>query len=91
MLDGFGSLGIDNWPRMTLTLFLLASPPNAASGKRNVMQKFTMIRLFTAVAGCWQPFQKSYLVAESKCGSKVLSHCKFENVYDDPVVIYCTI
>ena len=64
MLDGFGSLGIDNWPRMTLTLFLLASPPNAASGKRNVMQKFTMIRLFTAVAGCWLPFQKSYLVAE---------------------------
>ena len=50
MLDSFGSLGIDNRPRRTFALFLLASPPNAASGKQNVMQNCDAIRLFTAVA-----------------------------------------
>ena len=44
MLEDFGSLGIDNRPRMTFSLFLLASPPNATLGKRNVMQNYWLCR-----------------------------------------------
>ena len=40
MSEDFGSLGIDNRPRMTFAVLLLASPPNATSGKRNVMRNF---------------------------------------------------
>ena len=53
MSEDFGSLGIDNRPRMTFAVFLLASPPNAASGKRNVMQNFEesdFSRLLPAIA-----------------------------------------
>ena len=60
MSEDFGSLGIDNRPRiMTFAVLLLASPPNAASGKRNVMQNCHAIRLFTAVACCCKRMIKS--------------------------------
>ena len=54
MLDGFGSLGIDNRPRIAFVLFLLASPLNGASGEQKRDAKLkrnpTFSRLLHAIA-----------------------------------------